>query len=60
MESLETGFESEDREIKAGFDTNGATVIAHILSDREARCITLGLENVLFTRFWLLSSSIFY
>jgi penicillin-binding protein 1C len=33
-------------------DKNGAAVIAHILSDREARSTTFGLENVLATRFW--------
>ncbi|MCX5814999.1 MAG: penicillin-binding protein 1C [Proteobacteria bacterium] len=34
------------------FNTDTAFVISHILSDREARSATFGLENPLSTRFW--------
>jgi penicillin-binding protein 1C len=46
---------SPDREVgpsRRVLDNNGAAVISHILSDREARSTTFGLENVLSTRFW--------
>lgn len=33
-------------------DQKAAFIISHILSDREARSITFGLENPLSTRFW--------
>jgi penicillin-binding protein 1C len=34
------------------FDKNAALIVSHILSDREARSATFGLENPLSTRFW--------
>ncbi|MBI5589974.1 MAG: penicillin-binding protein 1C [Deltaproteobacteria bacterium] len=34
------------------FSTEAAFLISDILSDREARSLTFGLENVLATRFW--------
>jgi penicillin-binding protein 1C len=45
------------RDRKAGkpvrvFDKNTALIVSHILSDREARSATFGLENPLATRFW--------
>jgi penicillin-binding protein 1C len=33
-------------------DKNAAFIVSHILSDREARSTTFGLENPLSTRFW--------
>ncbi len=33
-------------------DKNAALIVSHILSDREARSATFGLENPLSTRFW--------
>lgn len=33
-------------------DKEGAYIVSHILSDREARSSTFGLENPLSTRFW--------
>jgi penicillin-binding protein 1C len=34
------------------FNKNAALIVSHILSDREARSATFGLENPLSTRFW--------
>ncbi|HMK65018.1 MAG TPA: penicillin-binding protein 1C, partial [Thermodesulfobacteriota bacterium] len=49
---LKLALKQKNEKPKQVFDKNSDAVIAHILSDREARSATFGLENVLSTRFW--------
>lgn len=42
----------KDNKTKKIMDKKAAFIISHILSDREARSTTFGLENPLATRFW--------
>jgi penicillin-binding protein 1C len=49
---LNLSLNQRNEKSKRVFDKNSAAVISHILSDRESRSTTFGLENVLSTRFW--------
>ncbi len=44
--------EKKENKTKKIMDEKAAFIISHILSDREARSTTFGLENPLSTRFW--------
>ncbi|MBA4392249.1 MAG: penicillin-binding protein 1C [Desulfobacca sp.] len=49
---LKLSFDQPEEKPKRIMDKKAAHIISHILSDREARSSTFGLENPLATRFW--------
>lgn len=49
---MRLSFEKAARRPRRVMDTNACFIITSILSDREARSATFGLENPLSTRFW--------
>lgn len=49
---MKLAFDTPVKKARRALDANAAFVIANILSDREARSATFGLENPLSTKFW--------